>query len=58
MLLFNLSLGIMAFAFLFVLVDWYFFEEQHKEFIRPFGIASLVGFGVGIVATLLLINKL
>ena len=58
MLLFNVSLGMMIFAFLFVLVDWYFFDEQHKEFIRPFGTASLVGFGIGVVATLLLRDKL
>jgi len=58
MLLFNTSLGLLAVSCLFVLIDWYFFEEQHKELIKPIGILGLAGFGVGIFATLLLRKKL
>ena len=58
MLLFNASLGILAMSILFVLIDWYFFDEQHREFIKPIGILGLVGFGVAMFATLLLREKL
>ena len=57
-LLFNVSLGMLFAAFIFVLIDWYFFNEQHKEFIKPFGILGLVGFGIGVVFTLLFRKRL
>ncbi len=57
-LLFNTSLGILFAAFVFVLVDWYFFNEQHKEFIKLIGLIGLAGFGIGIVFTLLLRKRL
>lgn len=58
MLLFNASLGILAASILFVLIDWYFFDEQHREFIKSIGILGLVGFGGAMFATLLLREKL
>ena len=57
-LLFNISLGMLFTVFLFVLFDWYFFDEQHKEFIKPFGLIGLVGFGLGVVLTLLFRKRL
>ena len=47
-LLFNVSMGMLFAAFIFVLIDWYFFNEQHKEFIKPIGLIGLVGFGLGV----------
>lgn len=57
-LLFNVSLGILFTAFIFVLIDWCFFNEQHKEFIKPIALIGLVGFGLGIVFTLLFRKRL
>jgi hypothetical protein len=57
-LLFKVSLGMLFAVFLFVLFDWYFFNEQHKEFIKPLGLIGLVGFGLGIILTLLFRKRL
>lgn len=58
LLLFNASLVILAVSILLAFVDWYFFDEQHREFIKPIGILGLVTFGVALAATLLLRKKL
>ena len=57
-LLFNVSLGMLFVAFIFVLIDWYFFNEQHKALIKPVGLIGLVGFGLGVVLTLLFRKRL
>jgi hypothetical protein len=57
-LLFNTSLGILFAVFIFVLIDWYFFNEQHKEFIKPIGLIGIAGFGLGVVFTLLFRKRL
>ena len=57
-LLSNVSLGLLLTAFLFALMDWYFLDEQYKEFIKPIGIIGLVGFGLGVVCTLLFRKRL
>ena len=58
MLLFKTSLAVLVLALLLALMDWFFLDDQFRGVIRPIGIAGLIGFGVGVISTLLLRNKL
>jgi hypothetical protein len=55
---FKVSLGIIALSIFCAFIDWSVFNERYRNLVRPLGILGLVGFGLSILSTLVLRNRL